>query len=323
MKLRSLALALAFAAAFSAAWGEDACPPLQRLSGVDLKMSKGGQIAATVQIAGEPALFLISTGAARSEISRALAEKLKLPLSHSAVTLVDTNGRTSQTLAHAHDLQIGRLNFGSIHLKIMTADPPPELPQGVIGGDILRNYDIDFDFAARKMNIISREHCPGKVVYWPSQTLAKLPMMVGDDNRISFKMRLDGHELETVLDTGLSHTAINMAVAKTVYGLDKTSPDVTPANAQTPNGRYRHRFKSLGVEGLEIGTPDIMLIPDIASVMPGSLFLRGGDRFNARLQLHQPDLILGMSTLKKLHAYIDYHNQTVYLTPAAPPPPAQ
>jgi hypothetical protein len=36
----------------------------------------------------------------------------------------------------------------------------------------------------------------------------------------------------------------------------------------------------------------------------------------------QPDLTLGMAELKQLHIYIDYHHQTIYLTPTenAPPP---
>ena len=33
-------------------------------------------------------------------------------------------------------------------------------------------FDVDFDFAAAKMNFFSPDHCPGKVTYWNPSAVA-------------------------------------------------------------------------------------------------------------------------------------------------------
>jgi hypothetical protein len=184
----------------------------------------------------------------------------------------------------------------------------------VIGGDLLRNYDVDLDFGAGKMNLLSRDHCADKVVYWPSSTLAKLPMRVSDNNQIVFSMLLDGHEVSTVLDTGASQTALEYEAATEIFDLKADSPGVEAV--PTGDGRVLHykHFATLAADGLTIANPRIKLLPDPAGRLPG-VITRGRGKFIARMhRISQSDLRLGMSTLKQLHIYIDYRNQTLYMT---------
>lgn len=299
------------------------CPQLKRLTGVEIKMAPNGLIAVPVRIAGQETLFFLDTAATHSAISRTLAAQLKLPLSHSRTTLIDTQGKTSESVALTRDLQLGRLDYGTIRLRVMPADPPAQAPQGVVGADMLRAYDVDLDFANHQLNLMSPEHCPQDAIYWPSETLARLPVHVGDDNRLYFKMELDGHTMQTVLHTGMVHSALNLSTARDSFGISADSPGNQPVRPGDPHSPTHRRFSTLSVEGLQINHPDLLLLTDIASAMPGSLFIGGGNRFNARQQMHQPDLMLGMSTLKHLHVYIDYRNQTIYMTPGGgTPPPA-
>src|SRR5207244_2627656 len=64
---------------------------------------------------------------------------------------------------------------------------------GVLAPDILLNYDVDIDFGADKLNLLSPKHCPGKVIYWPALTIAVVPMNVVTSGHIVIPVKLDGH----------------------------------------------------------------------------------------------------------------------------------
>ena len=322
MAKRICILVALFAAVAFPALAEEQCPPLKVLTSIDLMMPKNGMVGVPVTVAGEKTFFILDTAAPQSRISAELAKKLNLPLEHSGrVTLVNARGNISTTFASVPSFDLGRLTYHSAVFWVIAEPANPAGPQGVLGGDMLRNYDIDLDFAAQKMNIISRDHCADNVVYWKSTMLAKVPMGVGHNNRIFFNATLDGHDLTAVLSTGLAHSAINISIAKSRFDVDETSPGSVAVNPNNKDTLYHHRFGTLNFQDVSVSNPDILLMPDIGDKIPGAV-LRGGDRFLARMNLDQPELLVGMSTLRQMHVYIDYHNQTIYFTPAAPSPTA-
>jgi hypothetical protein len=313
MRFTIIGLACALAVT-SAALAEDKCPPLKIVSSVDLTIHKQGAIGVPVAIGQQKAMFLLSTGAAQSSISTALSEQLQLPTRHTGAVVVNQRGNFSDEIATAKDFYIGNVHYGSVYLRLMIETPGPKGPQGILAADLFRNYDVELDFLAAKMNLISRDHCEGSAVYWPSKTIAKIPMRVTDDNRIVFKMTLDGHEVETSIDVAATRTILTQDVASELFGIEEGSPGSTPVK----NGVYRHRFNTLSAEGLAIKNSDVLIVPTPGSHMPGAIS-RGRGRQQVELGTHKlPPLRLGMSTLRQLHIYIDYHNQTLYFTPAKP-----
>lgn len=294
------------------ALADEQCPPLKIVSTVDVKTPNNAAAQVPVSISGQAFLFRLSTNGAQSSISGAAADKLKLMRRDSPVAQLNTQGNFSNTVAIAPDFQIGTARFGQVTLRQMINDPPTDEPQGWLGNDLLRNFDVELDFAAGKMNLISREHCAQSAVYWPSKTLAKVPMRVGSDNRIVFKMMLDGHELEATIDSGVGRSTLTRPVADSVFGLTESSPGAKPTgNAE----RFHYRFGKLSVEGLVVANPDITIVPDAAAKVPK----HGRSHMQAEMNVHQAaPLRIGMSTLRQLHVYIDYHNQTLYFTPAKP-----
>jgi len=295
------------------ALAEEQCQPLKIVTSVDLRLPNNAAAQVPVSIGGQPLIFRLTTDGWQSTISGTTIDKLALIRRDSPIRVLSAQGDYSNTVAIAEDFRIGAARFGKILLRQMVKDTPEGEPQGWIGNDLLRGYDVDLDFAANKMNLISRDHCAGeKVVYWPSKTLAKVPMRISDDNRIVFKMMLDGHELEATIETGVGRTTLTRPVADSVFGLTATSPGAKPIG----NGeRFHYRFSKLSLEGLVITNPDITIVPDATAKMPR----HGGSRVLASLNVHQgAPLRLGMSTLRQLHIYIDYANQTLYMTPAKP-----
>jgi len=90
---------------------------------------------------------------------------------------------------------------------------------------------VEFDFVARKMNLFSQDHCPGRVVYWTHQGFGELSFQmpsgpISISNHIKLKTILDGHELSTVVDTGSTFSWLRQEAAIQIFGIDKNSMDV-------------------------------------------------------------------------------------------------
>ena len=88
------------------------------------------------------------------------------------------------------------------------ASPDIEDFGGILGSEMLRNVDVDFDFAANKLNLVSPDHCAGNVVYWQAPAVAVVPMTLNASGHIMFRMQLDGRRVHTMLDTGFSNTTL-------------------------------------------------------------------------------------------------------------------
>jgi hypothetical protein len=190
---------------------------------------------------------------------------------------------------------------------------------GVLGPDILQNYDVDMDFGGRKLQLISPDHCDGKVVYWTAPAVAVVPMRLAEDGKAVISVNIDGKRMDAVLNTGQVPTTMNLAVAEDRFKIDVNAPDVKEigqvgkiASAKI----YRRQFQSLSFEGVTINNPEINLVPDeVRARMPnknrpktGSL--TRGDTVTSGL----PDMTLGMSTLGRMHVYIAYRERKVYIT---------
>jgi hypothetical protein len=124
------------------------------------------------------------------------------------------------------------------------------VPSGELGADSLGAYDVDLDFGANTLNLISSKHGEGNVLYWKSERLAKLPITVMENGKIYFTMTLDGHDLETVLNTGVPMSTLRMSTAKSLYDVDNDSRGNQHEGA-LGNGTalYSHAFKTMSIAG--------------------------------------------------------------------------
>jgi hypothetical protein len=306
----------------TSALAADQCPPLKVMASVDMVPLKNGRFMVPVSVAGHQEYFVVATANPLSSVSSSLADEFKLPRGHSGMNFVDMSGQVTNKLATLPTFGIGKLEATSVTMLMVDSggkEAPPEgarVPTGTLGADFLRAYDTDLDFGAQKMNLISREHCADNVLYWNAEKVAKLPMSVDDTGKIHFKMTLDGHELDAVLNTAVPKSTIRMSVAKDLYDVDNDTIGNQREGALA-NGTplYSHAFKNLDIEGLNIANPKLVLMPSFADAEIHHMQAVHGARSMAMATKHQPELVVGMAELRQLHVYIDYHHQTIYFTP--------
>lgn len=295
---------------------------LKLVNTVPITMAYGGaRPLVSVKVNGTELKFLLDTGGFLTQISTAAARDLKLPITESSGTLLDLYGRASNNVAMTKTFALGRLEDRNTGLHVMTDSITPKataeqepLFVGLLAADYMGEYDTELDFAGGKMNYFSQAHCPGKVVYWPAAAIAAVPMRF-IDHHLHLDVMLDGHPFHAMVDTGAPNTVLYASEAKRVFGL-------TDENA---GQRFEHVFQKLSFEGLEVGNPHIAIVPDKTGskdpnngLVTGSLVRRIDDRDPS-----DPVMLIGMNVLSKLHLYIAFSENKIYITPADPPAPAQ
>ena len=285
---------------------------LKLVNTVPIKMTHEDRRAIVpVTINGTQKQFLLDTGGYATQISAAAAEELKLPETESGGRMLDLYGNASSRAAVADSFVLGRLGGRNVRLQIMTFGDN-SLFSGILATDVMGSYDTELDFAGGKMNYFSPDHCEGKVVYWPAVAVAIVPVRFVD-HQLNLNVSLDGHSFKAMIDTGAEDTTLSMAEAKRVFGI----------TAEDRNQAFQHVFQKLSFEGLEVGNPHITIIPDkIGTKDPNNDFVTGTrTRRVDDLDSSDPTMLIGMNILSKLHLYIAFKEQKIYITPAAPPRP--
>jgi predicted aspartyl protease len=298
----------------------DQCPPLAIVGQTDLVASGSErEYYVPMEIAGVRKLMLLDSGSAQTLITPQTATELGLKLRRSHVRLYSVTGSYSETMTTA-SIAIGALKGGNFNFQIAPANMFESDPAvaGILGADILSQFDISLDFPKRKLDIISQNHCDGLVVYWPERPVAIVAFERLRSGHIVLPVSLDGKTIKAILDTGASGSTLKRTVAENEFGLKPGSADAPAAgelNGEKGSTVWRHRFKTLSFEGVTVANPDFVIIPERTAghfddKELGSLVSRPNEQA-------EPDILLGMNVLRHLHVYIAYKEKKLYLTPAA------
>jgi len=317
------AVAAAAAIALSQPAGADQGCALKQTASLPMHLV-GNRVVVDAQADDSPVSFVIDTGATYSLIGRALAARLNLGVRARGGESYGVTGAATTYVATVPSLRLGQLVARNQPFFVdgNLGDGQDGGPGGIFGADFLGMYDFEFDLAAGKFNLYLHDHCPDKVVYWDNEYF-KLPFGTGGGRtpRINISVSVDGHPLRGILDTGAYHTAVRLATARAKLDYDETKggddPTVTITGvASTANiVGHRHRFASLEFGPITLRNPALDVIPmDFGKGGAPEI----GSHIND-MRADQPEIIVGMDVISKLHLYVDYADSAIYFTLAQPP----
>jgi predicted aspartyl protease len=276
--------------------------------------------------------LLVDTGGGLSSLTKRAVRELNLQTGQyvnsdgTILVLKDVKGQTEALQVRLPAITLGRIRQEGVYFMVLPGeDNGPEIANfaGLLGADVLRNVDVDLDFAAKKINLIAPNQCGGNVVYWNAPKVAVVPISLDRWGAISFRMELDGRRVNAMLDTGASNTILNLDVARRNFRVDVNGPDVEKVGELTGGysaNIYRRRFNSLAFEGVSIANPMMVMMPNMMGGVNPAAPRTGSLIRDERNGL--PDVILGMNLLSQMHVYIAYRERRMYLTVADPPPAA-
>lgn len=317
--MRRLALSLLFVlTALSPALADDCS--LKEFASLDMG-NVDGRIVVSVTIGGKEFHFLVDTGGVYSSIDKDVASALGLtirPLDKRYFELYDAAGETADHYADVQDFAIGPIQLGHFDMVITDHKAGEKVPDGVLAPDLLSKLEMEFDFARHKLNLFSQDHCPGRVVYWSPSSFAEVDFKYSFSH-IVFTMTLDGHDVETILDTGSRETLLGEAVSQRVLGVDEKTPGIvsSPTDSDKDLVPFGYRFKSLSAGGLGINNPLVYMLADRVK----EAFRKNhSDKQDYDpiygTNITVPDLILGYNVISKMHLFVSYKERKLYFTAA-------
>jgi predicted aspartyl protease len=306
---RFAVLALLSLLAAGSAHAADDCV-LKRFASVPTTFSRTGRLLLDVSIDDGAAKLLLDTGGGFSMLDSDFVERRGLSVLRSAVTGYGLTGKPIDEATKVARLQLG--NTVSRDGVFLIGAAGGDGSDGIFGENYLSNYDIEIDPAASRLNLFRQDHCRGKVVYWADQYF-RMPVHLTTDHRPMVEVEIDGKVLRALVDTGASGTAMRSNVARTLFGISNDAVD---------ESAHRH---ATGLDGVKIDSfPhvfDSMTFGDItlhhtqvaiADIDSGKGIARTGTRIAGNPD--QPDMLIGMPLLRRLHLFIAYSEPALYYT---------
>ena len=309
MRTTSLYTALPLIALFAgtAAAQEVACTKqLKMVDEIQMESRGPGPSSVPVEINGTKQALTFATATPFTQISEAMAQSLGLPVADKQITV--------------SKLTFGKLEGTNVKMPVMggrggrggrggPGDPAgPGGGAGWLGLNHMLSYDVDVDFGTDKLKFFDQDHCPGGVLYWQASVVGVMPITISN-GRVTVPVMIDGKELTGVIDTTATGLNVKEAVAEKILGL-----------APGMEGKTHTGTLALGTIGLK--NTRFNLVTNGAQV-GGSAVASAINRSSAmQFAVAQPEVIIGMDLLRKLHLYMAFGEKKLYVTPASPRPAA-
>jgi tetratricopeptide (TPR) repeat protein len=271
---------------------------LRRLTEMPLVDNGGDRPIVTVLVDDQPRKMLLDTGGFWSMLDPSIAGAYKARPAP-VEGLLGLNAIALSRAVKVPSVQLGIAKFSNIDFYL--APDRYVGADGTLGANWLQAFDIEIDPVKNTASFFSSDHCEGRVVYWPHQDVAEVPVRIDNiGHRITIPLVLNGEEITALIDTGSSETYLNLRTAGRLFDLTSESPGMQQTSSRTDrNGvtrtEYRFQFKSLKMGDITFNNPWLTLAPMSG---PG------------------PDMILGMHHLHALHLYFAYKERKLYATSA-------
>jgi predicted aspartyl protease len=236
-------------------------------------------------INGKWVQLVVDTGAERTTIAKATADRLELPHDARYTTRAQGIGGVTTTT----DVRLDRFVLGGVHFPLdrvavggFTLKTDRGLnADGLLGADVLLAFDMDIDVPGGKLTLYHATTCPQLHLPW-DQPAVLLTGVRARKDRLMVPINLDGVEGTAFLDTGAQVNLISGSMVQRM-GLTSDSFANDPTIRQHGVGpaeviSHRHRFNELRI-GPVVEQPAVLVVMDgeagFGDALIGEQFLAG------------------------------------------------
>lgn len=274
----------------------------------------------TADINGTEARFVVDTGSFWGLLSPAAAAEFKLPLSYAPTGFYvnGIGGSFVPRIATARTFSVAGLDAHDVEFLVGNNDFQGGVV-GVLGQNVFRIADVDFDFAEGALRFIKPQHCGSDILaYWvTTQPIGevRIDWTSERDTQLLAHATVNGHSITVLFDTGSWRSVLSLDAARRA-GITPDSPGVVRAGATIGVGSKPVPVWAAPVDKFEIGGETIehthLLIGDTG--------------------LQSADMQLGSDFFLAHHIYVAYSQDKLYFTynggpvfdvSARPPPEAK
>jgi tetratricopeptide (TPR) repeat protein/predicted aspartyl protease len=176
------------------------------------------------ELNGHQTRLLVDTGAFFDALSPAEVAEFKLPLSSApyGMRILGGLGNLVPKVATVKTLQVGPLSFPSNTIFLVGANDIGNGIAGVLGENVYRFLDVEFDFGNGVMRFFRSTDCGGQLLaYWTTAT-GQSVSIIHLEPRTDYRphllgtVRVNGYRINAIFDTGAPSSVLSLSAAKVV-----------------------------------------------------------------------------------------------------------
>jgi predicted aspartyl protease len=186
-----------------------------------------------VSVNGAAKRFFVDTGAGVSAISESVAAELNIPHDFDrTMDMFGVGGRESRLyIGEVERLELGGIEFHNRKIPVsefgeVLADGAHRA-DGLIGADILSQFDVDIDIQRRQIGLWRVQGCNEVKPDWPGGADG-VPLSIEPSRHVTVPVRIDGAVLHLTLDTG----AANLVLSTRAAAEAGATPEILEQNPQ-------------------------------------------------------------------------------------------
>ena len=260
----------------------------------------GGLMLVPVEINGRTTPFVLDTGAERTVVGLAAADRIGLARDEWVSTdMTGAGGRDRRRLGRPASLSIGGVALrrhtvaadNSVVVGPIFDSVAGQPVTGLLGQDFLSAYDLDLDPAAGTLSLYDVTGCSGAFLPWAGR-YDSIPAGRPVRNILTLPMTIDGHSLAAELDSGAEISVV-------------TLPGMLAMNLQAGGTQAMHGF---GVAGLPYRTQRFASV-HVGRDSPGEQTLAVAPIRTLR----SVGVLLGADWLSARHAWVSWATDQVFV----------
>ena len=211
--------------------GESKC--IVAKADLPVTIAPGNRAMLATTINGRDARFILDSGAFFSMMSLASAAQYHLPLrwAPQGFYVIGVGGNADVQIGIVKELMIGRSKFQNVEFLIGGSDIA-ENAVGLIGQNLLANWDVEYDMGQSKIALLRTEGCGRTwIAYWaPAGQGSELAIDTAENSQYHTigSVLINGKEIKFTFDTG-APTSMLFRRGADKLGIKLDGPDVTDA----------------------------------------------------------------------------------------------
>jgi predicted aspartyl protease len=249
-----------------------------------------------VKLEGRPAWMVVDTGAETSLLTPEAAEGLALDTGHTS-DLLGVAGMVHSQNVRVRRFEIGGISginrsFGVGQIGMISAAQVPVA--GLLGTDVLSQFDVELDVPGRRMALYSVSGCNGFVPW--GGTASAIPVRFSERGLTFLPLRIDDRPVRALLDTGARVSLMTRRVASTL-GVTAWMLDSDPERGGTGVGMNAIELRQHRFDRVELGP---LTVRDMAINV-------------AELRLPGVEMLLGADWIGPRQVWISYAQGTIFV----------